>query len=81
MKTTLATFTILAAFAVAPFASQAADKEVQNPRSAHACVCHKSKQVALFVSGRGISDHTAPATQTVFQVGQGIGVTFFTGNK
>jgi hypothetical protein len=79
MKITFASLLILAAFAAAPLTSQASDKEVQNPK----CCRQNQHQVALFVSGRGVAQSQAPRIESVThaQVGQGVGVTFFTGNR
>jgi hypothetical protein len=82
MKIIIVSLTALAALALAPVASMASDKEVQNTKCPKACY-KKSQQVALFVSGRGVSDQPAPPFDKVSkaQVGQGVGVTFFTGNR
>jgi hypothetical protein len=79
MKITFASLVILAALAAAPIGSQASDKEVKNPQ----CYRQNQHQVALFVSGRGVAQSQAPRVESVThaQVGQGIGVTFFTGNR
>jgi uncharacterized membrane protein YgdD (TMEM256/DUF423 family) len=79
MKITFTSLVILAAFAAAPIASQASDKETQTPK----CYRQNQHQVALFVSGRGIAQTPAPRIESVThaQVGQGVGVTFFTGNR
>jgi hypothetical protein len=78
MKTIVVSLTALVALTIAPIASQAADKEVQNARHCKACCRHQ--QVALFVSGRGVGNQPTTATQSVTkaQTGQGTGVTFFT---
>jgi hypothetical protein len=84
MKITLVSLTALAAFLVAPIATQASDKEVQNARGPQASYRSSHRQVALFVSGRGVGDQpAAPRIEAVShaQVGQGIGVTFFTGSR
>jgi hypothetical protein len=82
MKTLIVSLTALAALTIGPLASQAADKEVQNPR--HCKLCHRH-QVALFVSGRGVENQQQAAPQmqsvTTAQTGQGGGVTFFTGYR
>jgi len=74
MKITFVSLVILAAFAAA---SQASDKEVKNAK----CCRQAQHQVAL--SGQGLAQNRAPRTESVSkaQVGQGIGVTFFTGNR
>ena len=81
MKNTLLALFAFAAMAIAPFASQASDKEVQNPKCAKSCHKARHQQVALFVSGRGIGTSTAPKFQTVSkgQTGQGVSITYFTG--
>jgi len=79
MKIKLVSLTALAAFTVAPLATQASDKEVVNGHYTHACQCKHHQQVALFVSGRGVGDDRAQM-QTV-QVGQGVAVTFYAGNR
>ena len=85
MKTIVVSLTALAALTIAPLASQAADKEVQNAR--HVKACHRHHGVALFVSGRGVENQQAaaatPKTESVTtaQTGQGGGVTFFTGYR
>jgi len=79
MKNPLITLTVLVAFAAAPVAVQASDKEVQNPRCTHAACQKPGKQVALFVSGRGVANRPAAPIQSVTsaQTGQGGGITFF----
>jgi hypothetical protein len=80
MKIKFVTTVILAAFAAAPFTSQAADKEVKAPK----CACRQTQhQVALFVHGQGIAQSQTPRTITVTsaQTGQGFGLTFFTGSR
>jgi hypothetical protein len=81
MKITLVSFAALAALIIAPIASQASDKEVQKARRPQV---QRQKQVALFYSGHGAGEYqSAPRTQSVSpaQTGQGMGVTFFTGNR
>jgi hypothetical protein len=83
MKITIVSLAAFAALTVAPLASQASDKEVQNAKCPKAC--YKShQQVALFVSGQGVANNQpAPRTITVSQAqtGQGGSITFFTGNQ
>jgi hypothetical protein len=81
MKITLVSFLALTALTIAPIAGHASDKEVQKARYSHpSCQC-PHRQVALFVSGRGVGDNQqAPRTQSIStaQMGQGGGLTFFT---
>jgi len=78
MKIMLVSLAALAAFTVAPIASQASDKEVVNCRHAHACYT-RHQQVALSGSRIG-ADRGVPQMQTV-QVLQGQAITFFTGYR
>jgi hypothetical protein len=84
MKNRFVLLAALAAFTVAPIASQASDKEVvKGHHYAHACTCgQQRRQVALFVSGSGVGTPASPVQSvTQAQVGQGVGVTFFTGER
>ena len=84
MKTTFTLMAALAALTLTPITSQASDKEVNKPHYAHACVCPQHRQVALFVSGRGVGNgQPSSPTQTVSQAqtGQGGSITFFTGQR
>lgn len=85
MKITLVSLMTVAALSTAPFASQASDKEVTKPRhNTQARACTRQRQVALFVSGRGVEDQRPSGPmQTVAQAqaGQGNSITFFTGTR
>lgn len=83
MKTTFVSLTALTAFILSPIASQASDKEVKEARCTHACYAKGHQQVALFVSGKGVESQPAPRMQSVTkgQVGQGVGVTYFAGDR
>ena len=77
MKTVLAV--ILAALVAAPIVGRAADKEAQNPKCYSQCKNHTT-QAAL--TGHAVAQ-AQPQMESVSmaEVGQGIGVTFFTGNR
>ena len=78
-KNKLIALATVAAFIAAPIAGVAADKEVQNAKRPCGCWANH-RQVAIFVSGKGIGQPAAPVvTVNHAQVGQGVGVTFFTG--
>jgi hypothetical protein len=84
MKITIITLITAAGLFATSVAAQAGDKEVRKPHYVHANVDRgqQRRQVALFVSGRGVGDERpASAMQTVSAVGQGGAVTFYTGER
>jgi hypothetical protein len=86
MKTTFVLLAALAALTTAPVTSHASDKEVVKCHhyAARTCPSKQHRQVALFVSGRGVSQdqNTAPIQSVSHaQVGQGVSVTYYTGDR